>query len=304
MPSTRILDPITDVEIKSEGLNNFQKIASYLSQMKLTDSGKGFESFLTELGIDEESYIYALRATLTTSKVFLKRNLEETRINNYNSILLESWEANMDIQYILDPYACISYIVSYISKGQRGLSNLLYEACKEAKAKDSDIRQQVRRIGNQFLSHVEIGAQEAAYLVLQMPLRRSSRDVVFIDTNKQENRTILLKPFSDLKEMLESSTNVESDSALKRYKRRPREMNKYCYADFVSWLEPVFLSKKGKQMRNVDSELPENDYSLDPIDEEYGESENFDAFSDSVFELKDGTVLRKRKKLKVLSKSE
>jgi hypothetical protein len=57
-------------------------------------------------------------------------------------------------------------------------------------------------------------------------------------------------------------------------------------------------------MRNVDSELPENDYSLDPIDEEYGESENFDAFSDSVFELKDGTVLRKRKKLKVLSKSE
>jgi hypothetical protein len=150
MPSTRILDPITDVEIKSEGLNNFQKIASYLSQMKLTDSGKGFESFLTELGIDEESYIYALRATLTTSKVFLKRNLEETRINNYNSILLESWEANMDIQYILDPYACISYIVSYISKGQRVLSNLLYEAYKEAKAKDSDIRQQVRRIGNQI----------------------------------------------------------------------------------------------------------------------------------------------------------
>jgi hypothetical protein len=58
----------------------------------------------------------------------------------------------------------------------------LYEACKEAKAKDSDIRQQVRRIGNQFVSHVEIGAQEAAYLVLQMPLRRSSRDVVFIDS--------------------------------------------------------------------------------------------------------------------------
>jgi hypothetical protein len=63
---------------------------------------------------------------------------------------VESWEANMDIQYILDPYACISYIVSYISKGQRGLSNLLYEACKEAKAKDSDIRQQVRRIGPTF----------------------------------------------------------------------------------------------------------------------------------------------------------
>ena len=136
-----------------------------------------------------KSYMYALRPTVTSSTVFLKRNLEETRINNYNNILLESWEANMDIQYILDPYACISYIVSYISKG---LSNLLYEVYKEAKAKDSDIRQQVRRIGNQCLSHVEIGTQEAAYLVLQMHLRRSSTDVVFIDTNKQENRTALL----------------------------------------------------------------------------------------------------------------
>ena len=175
-----------------------------------------------------KSYMYALRATVTSSKVFLKRNLEETRINNYNDILLESWEAKMDIQYILDPYACISYIVSYISKG---LSNLLCEAYKEAKAKDRDIRQQVRRIGNQCLSHVEIGAQEAAYLILQMHLRRSSTDVVFIDTNKQENRTVLLKPFSDLKEMSESSTNVESDSAFNRYKRRPREMNRYYYAE-------------------------------------------------------------------------
>ena len=124
-----------------------------------------------------KSYMYAFRATVTSSKVFLKRNLEETRINNYNNIRLESWEATMDIQYILDPYECISYIVSYISNGQRGLSNLLYEAYKEAKAKDSDIRQQVRRIGNQCLSHVEIGAQEAAHLVLQMHLRRSSTDV-------------------------------------------------------------------------------------------------------------------------------
>lgn len=80
----------------------------------------------------------------------------------------------MDIQFILDPYACVSYIVAYISKGQRGLSNILSEACKEAKQKDRDIRQQVRRIGNQFLRHVKIGAQEAAYLVLQMPLRKSS----------------------------------------------------------------------------------------------------------------------------------
>ena len=43
MPSTRILDPITDEQIYIEVFNNFQKIASHLSQMKLTDSGKGLD---------------------------------------------------------------------------------------------------------------------------------------------------------------------------------------------------------------------------------------------------------------------
>lgn len=76
----------------------------------------------------------------------------------------------MDIQYILDPNACAAYIVSYISKGQRGMSNLLSNACREAKESEHDIRQQVRKVGNTFLTHVEVGAQEACHLVLQMQL--------------------------------------------------------------------------------------------------------------------------------------
>lgn len=160
----------------------------------------------------------------------------------------------------------MSYIVSHISKDQRGLSNLLYEACKEARQKDSYIRQQVRRIGNQFLSHVEIGAQEAAYLVLQMPLRKSSREVVFFDTSEAEKRTVLLKSYSSLKEMPESTTNVESDNVLKRYKRRPKGMSNYCYADFVSWFD-TSLEKCQKNMLNCEGELPEEYYSSDLEDD-------------------------------------
>ena len=88
----------------------------------------------------------------------------------------------MDIQFVLDIYACASYIVNYISKGQRGMSDLLYQACKEAREGNSDIRQQVRHIGNKFLNNVEISAQEAAYITLQLPMRRSSRSFVFINT--------------------------------------------------------------------------------------------------------------------------
>ena len=46
----------------------------------------------------------------------------------------------MDIQYVLDPYACAVYILSYITKGQRGMSKLLRKACEEAKEGNKNIK--------------------------------------------------------------------------------------------------------------------------------------------------------------------
>lgn len=60
------------------------------------------------------------------------------------------------------------------------MSMLFHQACEKVKLSNNDIRQQVRRIGNQCLTHVEVGAQEAAYLVLQMPLRRTSRSFLSV----------------------------------------------------------------------------------------------------------------------------
>ena len=65
--------------------------------------------------------------------LFLKRSLSEIRVNSCNPNLLKAWRANMDIQYVLDPYACAVYILSYIAKGQRGMSKLLEKASEEAK---------------------------------------------------------------------------------------------------------------------------------------------------------------------------
>ena len=72
----------------------------------------------------------------------------------------------MDMQYVLDPYACATYILSYITKGQRGMSRLLERASEEAKSGNKDIINKVRHVGNKFLNAVEISAREAVYLVL------------------------------------------------------------------------------------------------------------------------------------------
>ena len=124
----------------------------------------------------------AVRSALKAPTIFLNRQPNELRINNYNPACLSAWRANMDVQFVLDVYACAMYIVSYISKAQKGMSELLRTACAEARQGNATIKQQVRDIGNKFLN-VEISAQEAVYIVLQLAMRKSSRQVVFINTS-------------------------------------------------------------------------------------------------------------------------
>ena len=45
----------------------------------------------------------------------------------------------MDIQYVLDVYACAVYIVNCISKGQKGTSELLRQACSETRKGNHNI---------------------------------------------------------------------------------------------------------------------------------------------------------------------
>ena len=117
-------------------------------------------------GLSGERYLDVIRLSLKHDTLCLKRSPSEIRINCYNENLLNAWKANMDIQ-------CAVYILSYITKGQRGMSKLLRRACDEVKEGNKNIVNRVRHIGNKFLNAVEISAQKAVYLVLQMPLRRS-----------------------------------------------------------------------------------------------------------------------------------
>ena len=59
----------------------------------------------------------------------------------------------------------------------------------------------MRDIGNKFLNSVEISAQEAVYIILQLPMRKSSREVLFIPTSPPNERVQLLKPLSEIENM-------------------------------------------------------------------------------------------------------
>ena len=103
-----------------------------------------FEQLFLNLNVSAETHLSAIRSTLISTTLFLKRQPDELRINNNNGSGLSAWRANMDIQFVLDIYACAIYIVSHISKAQKGISEILRAACNEARKGHTSIKQQVR----------------------------------------------------------------------------------------------------------------------------------------------------------------
>ncbi|CAB4033744.1 Hypothetical predicted protein, partial [Paramuricea clavata] len=235
MPRTMILEPLSETDLDENVADILKKalgqIRSLLDSIK-ADETMTFDEFLKKLDLSEQQYLKTIRLSLKHNTLLLKRSPTEIRINCYNPNLLRAWKANMDIQYLLDPYACAVYILSYITKCQRGMSKLLRKACEEAKEGNKNIVNKVRHIGNKFLNGVEISAQEAVYLVMQMPLRRSSREFQFINTFDPHERTFLLKSMDKIKELPDHSVDIESDNIIKRYQRRPKKLENLCLADF------------------------------------------------------------------------
>ena len=88
------------------------------------------------------------------------------------------------------------------------MSELLRAACQEVTNGNLTIKQQVRDIGNKFLNSVEISAQEAVYIALQLPLRHSSREVIFIPSSPLDERVMLLKSLEDIEKLEDDSEEV------------------------------------------------------------------------------------------------
>ena len=90
----------------------------------------------------------------------------------------------------------------------------------KAKQGNTNIKQQVHDASNKFLNSVEISEQEAVYVVLQLPMRKVSRSVIFINTSPAE-RVELLKSLSEIKNLSDNCEEIQPGGLLKRYIERP-----------------------------------------------------------------------------------
>jgi len=74
------------------------------------------------------------------------------------------------------------------------------------------------------VNNVEISAQEAVCIVLQLPMRKASRQVVFINTSPPEERVQLLKPLDDINDMEDDCEDIYTNGLIKRYTMRPSSL--------------------------------------------------------------------------------
>ena len=317
MMNTMILEPIgpnMTPKQRKRHEDNWTKISEHLNLLddKVDTS---FQQLFHDLEMSAAEYIVAIRSTLKETRMFLKRQPNAIRVNGYNPAVLQAWRANHDIQLVTNAYACAMYIVGYISKGQRGMSDLLRRACKEAKDGGSDIRQQVKMMGNQFSKSVEISAQEAAYLALQMSLRRSTCGFIFINTSPPDERPFMVKSVDELERLPDDSEDVQCSNIISRYIERPVHLEDMCLADFGANYDLVTSNRSRKTKSTKILDLPENDYEENIDDDPYANDDHVlddDELAEkqkqkknkdrdvNLIELASGSTMRKRKKKKII----
>ena len=288
MPKTIILEPFAkdDEEVEEIAKQNWKRIKRMLDDFKLGEEvTMTFDEMLQELNINLTEYLAAVQTTIVRTKMFFQRRPSEIRMNNYMKNCLQFWRANHDIQPSIEPYGMVKYILSYVTKGQKGMSVVMEKACREARNGNMDLKQSVRHMGNAFLNGVETSQEEAACLLLGIPITEMSREVFFINTAPIDERTFVLKSMEQIKKMDPESTDVMSSNALTAYKQRSQKhFSNYTLADFVSEITISFPNTKAREDYY---EANTDDYPLEEMEDENSQGQ-------LLLQLRNGTKFIKR----------
>ncbi|KAH9388380.1 hypothetical protein TYRP_023548, partial [Tyrophagus putrescentiae] len=229
MPRTMLLTPLSAAERSApEAQKQAQLIKNELIRRSADESQNGltFEQMLAEPafeGCTEQQYIDAVRYWLQSPKVFLCRTPAEMWINAYNPVLLDLHRANMDLQFVLDPYTVVAYAFKSTNKVfGNNMTPLLYRlACAVSRGVSAPLLQHhLNKIANRFLHSRQLDIHEPLYTLIGLPVSKFSRSVEFINTSPPETRDRKLKPRAELNALPPESEDIFSHNNIFYYTRR------------------------------------------------------------------------------------
>ncbi|XP_030832522.1 uncharacterized protein LOC115920595 [Strongylocentrotus purpuratus] len=216
-----------------------------------------------KLGITQNQFENAHNELASQQSIIIKREIQDVWVNQFNPSLLRSWNANMDLQFVTNVFACVAYIVSYMSKAEREIGMLLSHTLSEMKEGNENAKESMKKLGQVYMQNREVSAQESVYRVCSLRLKESSRKVEFIPVGPDPVRMSL--PLSVIKSRPDNDNdddeNVWMPSKLDRYKARPKnaEFSDMCLATFCSQYRILTASQtpstRSKNVFKLDNDL-------------------------------------------------
>nr|GFB00175.1 uncharacterized protein [Tanacetum cinerariifolium] len=246
-------------------LKNYSKV---VRDFKDSDSSSDptLEDILQKLSIkDVNEYKSIIRTVIRRPTVFLKRTIKQRMVSGFNEKLFPLWQSNMDIQFILDVYSCVRYVIEYIGKSQRGISKLMRDIVENLKSStDLSVKEQLKKIASTFSGSQEISAQEAVYTCLGMKQCNTSTGYIFINTSHPDKRTRMLKPMAVRGEMDPKSDDIFFDGLNEYYSCRPHSLEDVTLAEFGSNYEVRGKKKPANNSSDSDTDNePDTTYPID-----------------------------------------
>ncbi|CAM4556297.1 unnamed protein product [Leuciscus chuanchicus] len=220
---------------------------------QLNDPQASFDSLsdlLTKSKLSIDDYNDNVEALSNANVILLKRDPKESWVNGYNPDLLRAWNANMDIQFVLDAFSCVMYMLSYISKPEHEMGDLLKNVIKSVRETNVSEEDEMKQIMQAYSKHRQVSAQESVARTL--PLKKCSRSVVFLPTDDDTLKMSL--PLSILQNKNPDSEDVWMSGMIDKYRARPQthDFEKMCLADFASECRIVYGQQtKGKNVHQL-----------------------------------------------------
>ena len=110
-------------------------------------------------------------------------------LNSFNPVQLSSWRANVDMQYCVSRRKVIEYVTKYATKSEPRSLPLkeVYTKIIRSLKDDSTSLKAIQKLLINIVGERDYSAQETCHLLLQLPLIRSSREVVIfsLDGSRQ-----------------------------------------------------------------------------------------------------------------------
>ncbi|XP_040357685.2 uncharacterized protein LOC120841632, partial [Ixodes scapularis] len=244
--------PTVDNEAQKKKIESLLNKYEAMHQALETTNYDSMEQFWEHHGVaDKAEYISVLRAGTPRATIMLPRTVQQKWVNYFNPWVASILDSNMDLQIVLDTYACAAYVVEYVNKANRGMSNLNRAVQEIVKEKgDMAYSQALRHLGVKMLNAIELSAQEAAWCLLNQDMSEASRKVVFVNSAWPEERTRIRKSNAQMAQegLVESSTDVWKRTMIERYEDRIPELEPVTLAEFATEYN-IYTYKKRNQRR-------------------------------------------------------